>query len=925
MLSKNSINSLVMAIVTSIVLFATASSYASVANAARWRDFGDRALYFFGSDRCPLPHWLQRRQHLTDAFSEPDLQENALAIESFFEQALEGYEPNSYAWQGRTALDVNPRCIFGLYLVDKFPGTKLAVAGKQHFERSIERSCLVVLGMVTPWQQLLEAELTNANWDYRAGLQPESFDRSEVPFLLIYLMENGSSEVIRQQARKQLAGYLWQRYGLEPALRQYSILLEQGRITIDEQTCLEVAKQLAQTGAICDAQQLYERILQSTDLSEIAMEAAKNLVRIKLANSQQIHAWEVLDVLRRRFPDIEPKSEDLKDFLLNFQINRQERLKQLVGELLIAQRQEEALQLCRLCNDLWKREELLERWQNVIDSAEPGGLAHQCARLYLARNLVDSGKVNEAKDMLDGLCDSIYPAIRARALLVLADTAQSMGRTSDALALYQQAAQLERPTVLPQWFKAFQIKQLDAKKLSVEQSTFFASLLAGYNELVDGNFEAGAGNLLKGKQIASSILRKPLLDNANKSIPAMLMLAYAKMGDYARAEEYGLEAIRGLQDPRQDSKQSLTCFSQIERADNSLFDLLSGLRALQGPGLKSPLERYASNVYTAVTVQSPLNADSGPTESALVHLFWQIKRQRVGRLLSAEYDLAKARLTGTASFKEFPDVEPIIFAAQLLSKDSFEQISGALGDGTPQKYAKGQMYRFARFAQQVGQPNMTRMALNVAAQQVDSASGNVELLNSIADMYLKGNSHQMAIEIYGRIVEEVADTSEAQKAQFEIIKIYAEQLKLYDKAIQECQKFLKKFSDSTQVSEVEFLIGKLAYLNSDYAGATGQLDSFQRKYPHSPQVGQAMMFAALSRMSEGASDDAIDRFTEIVRRYPNSDLAARSKLLIGYAQVSGQKYSQALETFRQLVEQYPKSQYVEQAKGFIERLSKFSP
>jgi TolA-binding protein len=85
-----------------------------------------------------------------------------------------------------------------------------------------------------------------------------------------------------------------------------------------------------------------------------------------------------------------------------------------------------------------------------------------------------------------------------------------------------------------------------------------------------------------------------------------------------------------------------------------------------------------------------------------------------------------------------------------------------------------------------------------------------------------------------------------------------------------------------------------------------------------------MMLAALGRMSEQATDDAIDRFTEIIRKYPNSDMAARSKLLIGHALVSEQKYSRALETFKQLIEQYPKSQYVESARNFIERLSRIS-
>ncbi len=922
MLLRNSTHILRLAMI--LILYANADSYGYVINADQWRKLGNQTLYFLGSDRCPAPGWLNHQHQLMHAFAKPNMRESISVVESFLEQMLEGYEQDSLAWLGRIRLDINPRCIFGLYLMDKFPETKLAVVGKQQFERTVERSCLVALGITTPWPQVLEAELTKPNRDYLAGFQPESFDRSAVPFLLIYLIENGSSEVIKQQARKLLSDCLLERYGLEPALRQYCILLEQGGITFDELTCLEVAQQLELTGAICDAKQLYERIIQSTDSSEIATEAAKNMVRIKLANSQQIHVREVLDVLHRRFPDIELKSKELKDFFSNFQTDRQEKTKQLVDELLTAQRQEEAMRLCQLCNDLWNGQKLSMQWQNVIDSAEPGGLACQFACLYLARNLVDSGKVNEAKGILDSLSDSVYTTVKARSLLVLADSARSMDRTSEAVALYLQAASIERPTVLPQWFKSFQITQLDINNMSATELSYHIPFLRAYSEMIDGNFERGVADLLKSEEIACKTRRNSLLGKMNKTIPVMLMLAYVKMGDYARAEQYGLQAIRNFEEQEQESKQSPSFIYQITRVDNTLFELFREMRALQQPGSKSQSERYARNVYIATTKQNPLDTSPKSVGSSMMNIFWQIKKQRMARLLFAEYSLANMRLKEPNSFRKHLSLEPVLFAAQLLDKGSFEQISKSLVAATPQEYTKGLIYRFARFSQEVGQPYMTRMALDVAVRQIDNAGGNVELLENIADMYLKSNSHQKAIEIYERIVAEASDANEAQEAQFEIIKVYAEQLKLYDKALQECQKFLKKYSDSTKVSQVEFLIGKLAYLNKDYTSATGQLDSFQRKYPNSSEVGQAMMLAALGRMSERATDDAIDRFTEIIQRYPNSDMAARSKLLIGHAQVSEQKYSKALETFRQLVEQYPKSQYVEHAKSFIERLSRIS-
>jgi TolA-binding protein len=213
--------------------------------------------------------------------------------------------------------------------------------------------------------------------------------------------------------------------------------------------------------------------------------------------------------------------------------------------------------------------------------------------------------------------------------------------------------------------------------------------------------------------------------------------------------------------------------------------------------------------------------------------------------------------------------------------------------------------------------------LDIGASGVTSAS-HVKALKGIAEMYLRVSNHQKAIEIYERIAANAGDPAEAPAILIRIIDIYAKDLKNYDKAIQECEEFVRKYPDSLRTSDVEFYIGKLAYLKRDYAGATGQLDGFQKRYPEHPQVGQAMLLAGLSCMAEGNTQEAIGRFTEVIRRYPDDDLAARSKFLIGYAQVSEQQYATALETFKQLIEQFPKSQYVSQAQSLIDRLSRVS-
>ena len=904
------------------VFCAVASSYASVANADAWQDFGDKVLYSSGSRHCGVPDWLRRREPLARAFAEPNSLQAVLAVETFLQQALEGYDENNFLRQGRMALHKNPRCILGLFLTGRFAGTELGRLGSKFVGQAIERSCRVVFGTEAVWKQRLEHELAMPNKAQMDAFTVDLFGEDEVPFLLIYLVENGSSTNVRHRSQELLGRYLEERYGLEPALRQYRpLFLEQGYTVVNGYEQLRVARLFRLAGGISDAQELYEKILQNTDTAEIAISAVENLARINIENSQQGCAYRALNFLFERFPGARLADEGLKSLFLESQAKCEKGSGQLIREFTNAHSEEEALKLCRLCRGLWTKEEAINRWRCVIANAEPESVAWECARLSLAEELVDKGQVNEADDILHGLLCSINPTVQARALLISADMARRLNSTSEAVSLYQQAAQIERLTSLPEWSKAFRLGEVDAEKLSPEELSFFASFLRGYNELVDGNFKKGAANLLKARQAADRLPGKLTVDNVRRTIPNMLMLAYLKMGDYARAEEYGLEAMRIVEEEGQASKKFAIYPPQIERVDNSMFVLSGSLRTLQTERSKSQVLRNAKKVYANVTSQGPFKTDFGPDKSDLIRLYWHIKRQRVSRLLSAEYEWAKARLPRAKSCHESLQLEPVVFAAELLSADSFEHIQSVLRDMGSDEHAGGRMYRFAKFADGVGCSGMASMALDASARGIDDMGSSVQLPENIADMYLARNSPQKAIEIYESIVKQASGRNEAERAQYNLITVYAEKLKLYDKAIQQCRRFLKNFPDGERASQVKFLMAKFAYLNKDYAGSIQQLSLFQQRYPGSPQVGEAKMLVALSRMLEGGTQDAINLLAEIIQKYPEDELAARSKFLIGYLEVSQQQYSEALETFRELVEQFPASRYIEQSQRFIERLT----
>lgn len=304
-------------------------------------------------------------------------------------------------------------------------------------------------------------------------------------------------------------------------------------------------------------------------------------------------------------------------------------------------------------------------------------------------------------------------------------------------------------------------------------------------------------------------------------------------------------------------------------------------------------------------------------------LYVRAKRGHVARVLTAEYRHAGQRLIGSGMTEHLSSLEPLVFAAQVLGEYSFDRIQENLTAAAEGKRPKDQMYRFAVFARNLKRPDLARRALDVAVSEQASAA-NADVLEDIANMCLAASNHQKAIDAYEIMAANSKDPNRIQTAQLKIIDIYAKDLGNYDKAIQKCEEFIRRYPDSPQTSQVEFLIGKFAYLNKDYAGAVGQLDGFQKRYPKHPRVGQVMMLAGLSRMAEGNAQEAIGRFNEVIRKYPDADLAARSKFLIGYAQMSEQQYHAALETFKQLVEQFPKSQYVTHARSFIDRLSRVS-
>jgi outer membrane protein assembly factor BamD (BamD/ComL family) len=579
----------------------------------------------------------------------------------------------------------------------------------------------------------------------------------------------------------------------------------------------------------------------------------------------------------------------------------------------------QALQLCRRFDALWMPDERAPRWQMVVDVSTPGSLADQLSRVFLTRALLDAGEAAGAEVVILGLPELVNPFVHSQSIAVSAEIARAKGNITESARLYARAVQIDRPTALPPWYKGLlKIKPPDAE-IATSELQAWAIFLRGCNDLIEGDYTTAVDRLSRVGKDSHSI------PNALQcSLPCMMLLACLGTEDYAEAEVWGRQALALCHSKTPDEPTIQDQMTYVKHLDTAVLELLAMIRDESNPVVASEVSEQAIRIYDAGVKLSLSRSDDGIIGGGIQKLYALAKRRQIAQLLIAEYRYAMQRWLESGKPGFSLRVEPLFFVGQVLRDVPFDQIMKSFTQVTGDEDVRDQICRFARFTLKAGRLDLATSALNVDPGEQLSASF-VEVLEDIAEIYLAASNHHKAIAVYEIIATKAEDLGKAISVQLKIIEIYAENLKNYDKAIQECQKFIQRHPDSAQTSQVEFLVGRLSYLAKDYDDAVGRLDGFMKRYPEHPQVGPAMLIAGLSCMAEGNTQKAIGRFTEVIRRYPEDDLAARSKFLIGYAHVSDQQYATALETFMQLIEQFPKSQYVPQAQSLIDRLSRISP
>jgi len=653
--------------------------------------------------------------------------------------------------------------------------------------------------------------------------------------------------------------------------------------------------------------------------AEQMKETCECLVGVLLHETRYRQAGVVLDAAAQRFPRVEWTDPEILGFLDDVWRDRTQTRQRIVKEMIKATREVQALQWCRLLDALWTPGEAIDQWRTVIQETPAGSLAEQCARVSLTKALLRMGQIAEADAAVQGLPESVSSFARAQGLTLLARIACARNQEEESMHLYVKAAQIDRSTSLPEWCKAWTPTSLVEAGSSVGGGSSHRLVLEAYQDLMDGDYAAAIDKL------APAVTDLHGLDALPRALPCMIMLAHVGVEDYVEAEAWGYQALRQYHEDHPEDDRIAGLFAEIQSLDTTVLRLTAAARGqatAEGSDASSMLE-FSIQVCQACTNMELRELPTEAMARGVQQLYVEVCKHRYARLLTAEYRYLCQASHANDAPKSFARCEPLLFAGLLLMGESLDRIRASLTWGVGDTGIQDRIRRFAVFAMKVKRLDLVAAVMETD-EGCDSSAGDVEILEELGDEYLAASNPRKAANAYLKAAVANQDPNESQAIRLKIIDVYANVLKDYDEAIRQCEDVIQRYPGSSLASQLEFRVGRLAYLRKDYSNAASQLIAFRKKYPEHPQTNQAILLTGLSRMAEGNTRDAIGHFTEIIRLQPDGELAAQSKFLIGYAQMSDQQYSAATETFRQLVEQFPNSPYVEKARNLLDRLNRVS-
>ncbi len=167
-----------------------------------------------------------------------------------------------------------------------------------------------------------------------------------------------------------------------------------------------------------------------------------------------------------------------------------------------------------------------------------------------------------------------------------------------------------------------------------------------------------------------------------------------------------------------------------------------------------------------------------------------------------------------------------------------------------------------------------------------------------------------------KIIEKYPETTQAKKAEAEIIKIIYEDAKRR-KSIVELKSIVKKYPNSYFAKKAENDIINIEYLISKNKKTIYALENFIKKYPNTSQAKQAKEEIIRLTYRQAKEKKSVNELKAFIKKYPASILTQRAEndiINMEYFKALNKSSVDALKSF---IDKYPSSRYTADAKKDI--------
>ncbi len=287
------------------------------------------------------------------------------------------------------------------------------------------------------------------------------------------------------------------------------------------------------------------------------------------------------------------------------------------------------------------------------------------------------------------------------------------------MRLHAQALQIDRPTSLPDWWGNFPtIHSLDAEASIVQLQTQ-RLFLKGCQDLMDGDYAAAIDDL---SQTAADwgLLSAPL----QRAVPSAMVAACLGAKDYTETEIWGYRALEQYHKDHPQDGTIADLLARIECLEVARSQLITSARrkTTDSPAASVLLE-HAIQVCNAVAGLESCEPLANAVEAGVQQSYVEARKRRDAQILVLECDHMRQRAIGTAETVPSGNLEPLLFAAQVLAGDSLDLLQRNSATVAEGEEIRDRMHRFAAFALKANRPDLMRRAMDVAASEPTTTDG----------------------------------------------------------------------------------------------------------------------------------------------------------------------------------------------------------